>query len=57
MNNIRSQNYGQAPDAIEEKALESKRFQEFYDFYRLAKVKEHAARYERADIKKEKGLC
>ena len=41
MNNIRSQKNSYAPDAIEEKVLESKRFQEIYDFYRLVKVKEH----------------
>ena len=46
MNNIRSQKYGYAPSAIEEKALENKRFREIYDFYRLVKVREHAERYE-----------
>ena len=51
MNNIRSQNYGYAPDVIGEKALESKRFQEIYDFYRHAE-KQHAERYEHAHIKK-----
>ena len=56
MSNIRSQKYGYAPDAIEEKALESKRFWEIYDFYRLVKVKQHAERYECADIKKDKVL-
>ena len=56
MNNIRSQKYGYRPDAIEEKVLESKRFQEIYDFYRLVTVKQHAERHERADIKKEKVL-
>ena len=49
MNNIRSQKYGYAPDAIEEKVLESKRFWEIYDFYKFVKVKEHAERYERGD--------
>ena len=52
MNNIRSQNYSYASDAIEEKAVESKRFREIYDFYRLVKAKQHAERYERTDIKK-----
>ena len=56
MNNIRSQKYGYAPDAIEEKVLESKRFWEICDFYKFVKVKEHAERYERADIKKDKVL-
>ena len=56
MNNIRSQNYSYASDAIEEKAVESKRFREIYDFYRLVKVKQHAERYERTDIKKDKVL-
>ena len=55
-NNIRSQKYGYAPDPIEEKALESKRFREIYDFHRLVKVKEHIERYERASIKKDKVL-
>ena len=55
MNNIRSQNYGYAPDVIGEKVLESKSFQEIYDFYRLAE-KQHAERYESADIKKNKVL-
>ena len=49
---LRSQKYGYAPDAIEEKVLESQRFREIYDFYILVEVKEHAERYERADIKK-----
>ena len=56
MNNIRSQKYGQSPDAIEEKALESEKFREIYDFYRLVKVKQHAERFERANIKKDKVL-
>ena len=56
MNNIRSQKYGYAPSAIEEKALENKRFWEIYDFYRLRKVREHAERYERVDIKNDKVL-
>lgn len=56
MNNIKSRKYGYTPDAIEEKALESKTFQEMYDFCRLVKVKELAERYERADIKKDKVL-
>ena len=56
MNNIRSQKYGYAPSAIEEKALENKRFREIYDFYRLVKVREHAERYERVDIKNDKVL-
>ena len=57
MNNIESRKYGFAPDALEEEVLESKRFQEIYDFYRLVKVKEHAERYKHADIKKNKVLC
>ena len=56
MNNIKSQKYGYAPSAIEEKALENKRFREIYDFYRLVKVREHAERYERVDIKNDKVL-
>ena len=56
MNNIRSQKYGYAPSAIEEKALENKRFWEIYDFYRLVNVREYAERYERVDIKNDKVL-
>ena len=56
MNNIRSQKYGYAPSAIEEKALENKRFWEIYDFYRLVNVREHAERYEGVDIKNDKVL-
>ena len=56
MNNIRSQKYGYAPSAIEEKALENKRFWEIYDFYRLVNVREHAERYKRVDIKNDKVL-
>ena len=39
INSIRSQKYGYAPDAIEEKAAESEKFRNIYDFYRLVKVK------------------
>ena len=56
MNNIRSQKYGYASDAIEEKALESKRFREIYNSYRLLKVKEHTEKYICADIKNDKVL-
>ena len=57
MSNIRSQKYGYALDAIDEKALlESTRFWEIYDFYRLVKVKQRAERYEHANIKKDKVL-
>ena len=56
MNNIRSQKYGQTSDAIEEKALESKRFREIYNSYRLLKVKEHTEKYICADIKNYKVL-
>ena len=56
MNNINLQKYGYAPDAIEGKAVENKRFREIYDFYRLVKVKQHPERYERADVEKDKKL-
>ena len=39
MNCANSQKYGYAPNAIEEKAVVSKRFRGIYDFYRLVKVK------------------
>ena len=42
MNSINSQKYGNAPNAIEEKPVESERFREIYDFYGLVKVKQHA---------------
>ena len=32
-------------------------FYDFYDLYRLIKVKQHAERYERADVDKDKKLC
>ena len=48
--------YGYGPNAIEEKAIESKRFRDIYDFCRLVKVKQHAERYEQVDIKKDKKL-
>ena len=50
MNNARSQKHGYAPDAIEKKTAESEKFTYIYKFYRLVKVKQHAERYERADI-------
>ena len=50
MNNVRSQKHGYAPDAIEKKTAESEKFTYIYKFYRLVKVKQHAERYERADI-------
>ena len=31
-NNINSQKYGYAPNAIDEKAIETKRFREIYNF-------------------------
>ena len=56
MNRVLSQNYGHLPNAIEEIVLESKKFREVYDFYRFIKVKQHAERNERTDIKKDKVL-
>ena len=55
MNNINSQKYGYAPNAIEEKPAE--RFREIFDFYRLVKVKQHAERYKHVDVEKDKKLC
>ena len=56
MNKIRSQKYGYAPSAIEEKVLEDEIFWEIYDFYRLVKLREHRERYECVNIKKDKVL-
>ena len=50
MKSARSQKHGYAPDTIEKKTAESEKFTYIYKFYRLAKVKQHAGRYERADI-------
>ena len=54
MNSVNSHKYGYAPNAIEEKAVESERFRDIYDFYRLVRIKQHAERYERADVEKNK---
>ena len=51
------QKYGYAPDVVEEKAAESENFRDIYNFYRLIKVRQHAERYECADVKKNKKLC
>ena len=56
MNSINSQKYSYAPNAIEEKAVENEKLGEVYNFYRLVKVKEHAERYEHADINKGKKI-
>ena len=56
MNSINLQKYGYAPNAIEEKVVQNERFREIYDFYRLVRVKQHAERYEGADIEKDKKL-
>ena len=50
MNNINSQKYGYAPNAIEEKAVENKRFREIHGFYRFIKVKQHAEGHEHTDV-------
>ena len=52
INSTRSQKYGYAADAVEEKAAENEKFRDIYNFYRLVKVRQHAERYERADVKK-----
>ena len=52
LNSTCSQKYGYAPDAGEKKAAESKKFRDIQDFYRFMNVRQHAKRYERADIKK-----
>ena len=40
--------------AVEENAVKSEKFRESYNFYMLFKVKEHAERYARTDLKKAK---
>lgn len=52
INGIKSQIYGYTPDAVKEKALESERFRDSHDFYRLVKIKHQAERYKHADVKK-----
>ena len=57
MNITHLQKYGYAPDEVEEKVVESEKFRDIYDFYRLVKVRHHAESYERPDVKKDKTLC
>ena len=54
MNNTNSQKYGLLSEKIEEKSLESKKFQEVYDFQRMARVSKDADRYELVDISADK---
>ena len=56
MNSVSSQKCGYASYGIEEKPVESERFKDIYNFCRLVKVKDHAERYEHADIQKGKKL-
>ena len=56
MNSINSHKYGYVLNATEEKAVERERFRDIYDFYRLVKVKQHAEKYERVDVAKDKKL-
>ena len=56
MNSTSSQKYGYAPDAVEEKAAESEKFRDIFDFYRLVKVRQHAVKYECTHVKKDKKL-
>ena len=56
MNNVRLQKYGYPPMAVEENAVKSEKFREIYNFYMLFKVKEHAERCARPDLKKDKTL-
>ena len=56
MNSVYLQKYDYAPNAIEEKTVESKRFRDIYDFYRLVKLKQHAERYELTDVEKVKKI-
>ena len=56
MNSTSSQKYGYAPDAVEEKAAESEKFRDIFDFYRLVKVRQHAVRCEYTHVKKDKKL-
>ena len=41
---------------VERKAAKSEKFRDIYNFYRLVKVRQHAERYEHADVKKDKKL-
>ena len=50
MNNINSQKYGYAPNAIEGKAVENKRFREIHGFYRFIKVNQHTEGHEHTDV-------
>ena len=56
MNSANSQKYSYAPNSIEEKAVEDKTFTDIFKIYKLVKVKQHAERYEHADIEKDKKL-
>ena len=56
MNSVNSHKHSFAPNAIEEKAVESERFRDIYNFQKLVKAKQHAERYERADVEKDKKL-
>ena len=56
LNSVNSQKYGYVPHAIQEKAVESKRYRDIYDSYRLVKVKQHAERYKCANIEKDTKL-
>ena len=51
MNSTHLQKYGYAPDAVEQKPAKSEKFRDIYNFYRLLKVRQHAERYELADVK------
>ena len=54
MNNINSQKYGFPPETIEKKALSDNIFREIYDFHRIVRVSQDAARYKRHDIRVDK---
>ena len=54
MNNINSQKYGYPPELIEKKALSDNIFREIYDFHRIVRVSQDAARYKHHDIRVDK---
>ena len=56
MNSLNSQKYGYTPNAIEEKAVDNKRFRKIYNSHRLVKVKQHAEIHNRTDVEKDKKL-
>ena len=50
MKKINSQKYGFPPETMEKKALSDDVFREIYDFHRIVRVSNDAARYKRYNI-------